>query len=108
MTADKWVGLKQGDSSRKPAWILILGWACASVSVLAGCATAPPAPPQKVEVPVLVSCVDATKVPLAPVFKFSALTPAATSGDKVLALADDWVAGRAYEGQLGAIIAGCR
>ena len=82
--------------------------ACCVLLGVTGCATAPPAPPQKVEVPVLVSCVDASKVPLAPVFKFSALGPAATGGDKVLALADDWLTGRTYEGQLEAIIAGCR
>jgi len=57
---------------------------------------------------VLVSCVDAIKVPLAPAFEFSALTSTATSGDMVLALADDWLTGRSYEGRMEAIIAGCR
>jgi len=76
-------------------------------SCMVGCATAPPAPPQKVEVPVLVSCIDPAKVPLAPVFKFSALSPAATGGDKVLALGADWLTGRTYEGKLEAVIAGC-
>ena len=56
----------------------------------------------------LVSCIDSAKVPLAPPIKFSALTPAATSGDKVLALADDWLTGLTYEGQLEAVIDGCR
>ena len=65
-------------------------------------------PPQKLEVPLYVSCVDAAKVPLAPVFEFSALTPAATSGDRVLALGNDWLTGRSYEGRLEAIIAMCR
>jgi len=82
-------------------WILM-------AALLAGCGAAPVLPPQKVEVPVYVSCVDAAKVPPAPVFKFSALTPAATGGDKVLALGADWLTGRAYEGQLLAVIAGCR
>jgi len=48
-------------------------------------------------------------VTLVPPFEFSALTPATTSGDKVLALADDRLTGRAYFwGRLEAIIAGCR
>jgi len=72
---------------------------------LAGCATQAPAP-QIVDVPVSVPCVD--KVPARPEFEFAKLTPAATDGDKVLALARDWPLGRKYEGDLEAVIAGCQ
>jgi len=77
-------------------WMLIL--------LLAGCASAPPAP-LRVEVPVMISCVG--EVPTRPVYEFSALAPTATDGDIVLALARDWPRGRAYELKLEAAIAGC-
>ena len=72
--------------------------------LLAGCASAPPAP-QRVEVPVFTPCVKVA--PQRPVYEFEQLTPAATDGEIVLALARDWPRGRKYEGELEAVIAGC-
>lgn len=72
--------------------------------LLAGCGTAPPAT-QVVEVPVYTPCVKG--VPPAPVYEFDKLPLDAAAGDKVLALARDWPRGRAYEGKLEAVIAGC-
>ena len=79
--------------------------AVALTVLLAGCGTAPPAT-QQVDVPVAVPCV---KTVLArPAFEFDQLLPTASDGDKILALARDWPRGRAYEGKLEAVIAGCR
>ncbi|MES2742475.1 MAG: hypothetical protein V4754_16235 [Pseudomonadota bacterium] len=75
--------------------------------MLAGCATAPTTPPQRVEVPVYVPCVTGARLP-APVFEFGMLQATANDGDKILALARDWPRGRAYEIKLEAIIQGCR
>ena len=72
--------------------------------MLAGCGSAPPAP-QRVEVPVFTPCVKS--VPQRPAYEFDQLTPAATDGQIVLALARDWPRGRTYESQLEAIIEGC-
>jgi hypothetical protein len=55
-----------------------------------------------------VPCVKDADVPLKPVYKFDKLPPAPSDGEKVIALANDWPAGRKYEAQLEAIIAGCR
>ena len=77
-------------------WTLIL--------LLAGCGSAPLAP-QRVEVPVFAPCVKV--VPQRPAYEFDQLTPAATDGEIVLALARDWPRGRKYEGELEAVIAGC-
>ena len=77
-------------------WIFVL--------VLAGCASAPPAP-QRVEVPVFTPCVKS--VPQRPAYEFDQLTPAAMDGEIVLALARDWPRGRKYEVELEAAIAGC-
>lgn len=77
-------------------WMLVL--------LLAGCSSAPPAP-QLVEVPVITPCVKA--VPQRPAYEFDKLTPAATDGEIVLALARDWPRGRSYEVKLEAAIAGC-
>ena len=65
----------------------------------------PPAP-QIVDIPVYVSCVK--EVPLAPDFEFGKMLLDAADGEKVLALARDWPRARKYEGELEAIIAGCR
>jgi hypothetical protein len=73
--------------------------------LLAGCASAPPATVE-VKVPVYVPCV--TAAPARPKFEFATLTPAASDGDKVLALTRDWPRGRKYEGELEAVIEGCR
>ena len=78
-------------------WMLVL--------VLAGCGSVPLAP-QRVEVPVFTPCVKV--VPQRPVYEFDRLAPAATDGEIVLALARDWPRGRKYEGELEAIIEGCR
>lgn len=75
------------------------------VLVLAGCGSAPPAP-QIVNVPVYTPCVK--DVPPVPDYEFGKLSLDAADGEKVLALARDWPRGRAYEGKLEAVIAGCR
>ena len=74
-------------------------------ALLAGCGTAPPAT-QTVYVPVHTPCVK--EVPVAPVYEFDKLPVDATAGAKVLALARDWPVGRKYEGELEAVVAGCR
>ena len=75
-----------------------------SVMLLAGCASAPPTP-VRVEVPVFTPCVKVA--PQRPAYEFDQLTPAATDGEIVLALARDWPRGRKYEAELEATIAGC-
>ncbi|MYM34951.1 hypothetical protein GTP38_11445 [Duganella sp. FT94W] len=76
--------------------------------LLAGCGTTPRPVTQRVDVPVPVSCVKAEDVPKRPDYAVEKLTPTASTGEKVLALASDWPRGRKYEGQLEAVIAGCR
>ena len=78
--------------------------AISCVVLLAGCGSAPLAP-QRVEVPVFTPCVKV--VPQRPAYEFDQLTPVATDGEIVLALARDWLRGRPYEAQLEAVIAGC-
>ncbi len=75
--------------------------------MLAGCAGVPPAAIQRIEVPVPVSCVMLADVPKRPDYAVEKLTPTASDGEKVLALASDWPRGRTYEGRLEAVIAGC-
>ena len=75
-----------------------------AAALLAGCGTAPP-PTQTVYVPVNTPCVK--DAPPAPVYEFDKLPSDATAGEKVLALARDWLRGRKYEGELEAVIAGC-
>ena len=75
------------------------------VLVLAGCASAPPAP-QLVEVPVLIPCVK--EVPQRPNYEFDRLAPGVTNGEMVLALARDWPRSKKYEGELEAVIEGCK
>ena len=77
-------------------WMLVL--------VLAGCGSAPLAP-QLVEIPVFTPCVKS--MPQRPAYEFDQLTPVATDGEIVLALARDWPRGRKYEVELEAVIAGC-
>lgn len=72
--------------------------------VLAGCGSATPVP-QRVEVPVFTPCIKVA--PQRPLYEFDGLTPAATDGEIVLALARDWLRGRKYEGELEAISEGC-
>ena len=73
--------------------------------LLAGCGTTPLAP-VRVEVPVMVACIG--EVPPRPTYEFDKLPSTATDGEIILALARDWVRGRNYEGELEAVIAGCR
>ena len=74
------------------------------VWVLAGCGSVPLAP-LRVEVPVFTPCVKS--LPQRPAYEFDQLTPEATDGEIVLALARDWPRGRKYEVELEAVIAGC-
>lgn len=78
-------------------WMLVL--------LLAGCGAAPQAP-QRVEVPVYVSCVKAR--PQRPIYEFEQLAPAASDGEIVLALARDWLLSRKYELDLEVVISGCK
>ncbi|ATD62487.1 hypothetical protein CNX70_21815 [Janthinobacterium svalbardensis] len=73
-------------------------------ALLAGCGSLPSAP-QLVEVPVFTPCLKV--LPQRPVYEFDRLTPAATDGEIVLAMARDWPRGRKSEGELEAIVAGC-
>lgn len=75
--------------------------------LLAGCAGAPSPVTQRVEVPIPVPCVAASAVPVKPVYQFDKLPAAANDGEKVIALASDWLAGRKYESMLEAIAVGC-
>jgi hypothetical protein len=77
-------------------------------AALGGCASAPTPVTQRVEVPVPVPCVNADAVPVKPVYQFDKLPATASDGAQVIALANDWLVGRKYEGQLEAVIAGCR
>lgn len=70
--------------------------------LLAGCATAPP---ERVDVPVMVPCIG--EVPPRPAYDFDQLPATATDGEIVLALARDWQRGRKYGNLLEAAIAGC-
>lgn len=73
--------------------------------LLAGCAGAPTVT-QTVEIPVFAPCVKL--VPARPAYEFDKLTLAASDGEKVLALARDWPRGRKYEGDLEAVVEGCK
>lgn len=73
-------------------------------AILAGCSSAPPIT-QTVYVPVYTPCV--TDKPAAPVYEFDKLPLNATAGDKVLALARDWLTGRKHEEALKAALGGC-
>ena len=75
-----------------------------AVVMLAGCRTAPPAT-QIVQVPVQVPCFVAA--PQRPVYEFDKLPAAVSDGQKVMALARDWVRAREYELKLEASMAGC-
>lgn len=72
-------------------------------ALLAGCGTAPPT--QTVYVPVHTPCVK--DLPPPPVYEFDKLPVDVPAGEKVLALARDWLAGRKYAGHLEAAVAGC-
>lgn len=76
--------------------------------LLAGCAGAPAPATQRVEVPIPLPCVASGAVPFKPAYQFDKLPATASDGEKVIALASDWPAGRKYEELLEAVIAGCR
>lgn len=73
--------------------------------MLAGCAHKAPTT-QEVAIPVYVPCVK--EVPVKPDFEAPKLAPDASSGEKVLAIARDTPRHFKYEGQLEAVIEGCR
>jgi hypothetical protein len=81
--------------------------AVVALVLLSGCGSTPAPIVQRVEVMVPVPCLKAADVPPKPIYKFDKLPAAPSDGEKVIALASDWPAGRKYEGQLEAIIAGC-
>ncbi len=72
--------------------------------LLVACANKPPAT-QEVKVGVYVSCVK--NRPARPTFNTEQLTPNASDGEKVLAIARDKPMHLKYEGQLEAVIDGC-
>lgn len=76
-----------------------------SAVLLAGCGSAPRIV-QRVEIPVFTPCVKV--VPQRPAYEFDKLPTTATDGEIILALARDWLRGRRYEGELEAVVAGCR
>lgn len=80
----------------------------AGAALLGGCGTTPAPATQRVDVPVAVPCVKAADVPKRPDYEVEKLAPVASDGEKVLAFAADWPRGRKYEGELEALIAGCR
>jgi len=83
---------------------LLLMW----TALVAGCAADRPVPvTQTVNVPVPVPCVSRESVPARPNYEFDKLQLSASDGEKILALGRDWPRGRAYEGELEAIIAAC-
>ena len=75
------------------------------VITLTGCASAPTVV-QTVEIPVLIPCIK--QLPARPTYELDQLTLAASDGEKILALARDWPRGRKYEGELEAVIEGCK
>jgi hypothetical protein len=72
---------------------------------LAGCVTSP-LNVQEVKVPVRVACVK--HEPVRPDYETKHLTPDASDGAKILALARDWLRSRKYEGELEAAVEGCK
>ena len=71
-----------------------------------GCATDGLLTTQEVKVPVRVACVK--NDPVRPDYETKHLTPNASDGAKILALARDWLRSRKYEGELEAAIEGCK
>ena len=78
-------------------WLILL--------LLTGCATKAPTT-QEVKIPVYTPCVKA--VPARPTFATRTLTPDSSDGEKVLAIARDLPMHLKYEGELEAVIEGCR
>jgi hypothetical protein len=71
-----------------------------------GCATKSVPATREVQVAVMVECVK--NVPARPANEFEKLTTAASDGEKVIALARDYPRSQKYEGELVAVIEGCR
>lgn len=72
---------------------------------LLGCGAAKPLPPEP-KIPVYTSCVK--DMPVKPDFEAPKLAADASKGEKVLAIARDTPRHFKYEGQLEAVIEGCR
>lgn len=92
---------------KKPGISIFRNFAISCCLALSGCTTTPAPATQRVDVPVPVPCVKAEDVPKRPGYAVEKLAPGASDGEKILALASDWPAGRKYETELEAIIAGC-
>lgn len=76
------------------------------VLTCAGCTSTPARPTIEVRIPVITTCV--RDVPARPAYEFEKLTIAASDGEKVIALARDYPRSQKYEGELVAVIEGCR
>ncbi|KQW96989.1 hypothetical protein ASC94_09280 [Massilia sp. Root418] len=76
-----------------------------SLVLLVGCANAPPRANQTVEVPVYVPCI--AERPQRPIYEFDKLPADASDGQKVIALARDWLRSRTYEFKLEVALQGC-
>ncbi|UOD30691.1 hypothetical protein INH39_02795 [Massilia violaceinigra] len=76
----------------------------APLLLMGACAGTPPVV-QEAKVPVYMPCVKSTLA--RPAFAVSALTPDASDGEKILAIARDVPVHLKYEAALEAIIAGC-
>jgi hypothetical protein len=74
------------------------------LTAIFGCATVEP--PLVVKIPVVVSCVK--DVPEKPEYETAKLSRKSPAGEKVVKLSRDWSLSRIYEGELEAVIEGCR
>lgn len=74
-------------------------------ALLSGCASTPAPAVQEVAIPVMVPCVK--DVPVRPQYEFELLSRTASDGEKVLALARDYLKMLPYEQRLRAVIDGC-
>ena len=92
-------------------WAIIFAMAPAGVVILialllGGCATTDGVITHEVKVPVHVKCIKQT--PAKPEYETPQLDKNAADGAKIIALARDWARSRKYEGELEAVIEGCR
>jgi hypothetical protein len=74
-------------------------------ALLSGCAATPAPAVQEVAMPVMVPCVK--DVPVRPQYEFELLSRTVSDGEKVLALARDYLRMLPYEQRLRAVIDGC-
>lgn len=79
-------------------------YSCACALIFACVLLAAPPVPVRVELPVMVPCVD--EVPQRPAYELDKLPASATDGNIILALARDWTRGNVYEQTLEATIYG--